>query len=94
MPFTWTPESERRLLLTIIESQGFKFNANKVAEMMGHGLTANAINKKFKRLRTGMNDDEKSDVPITPKKRKIERKEEQASAEMDRDGQENGEEED
>ncbi|KIW13747.1 hypothetical protein PV08_08938 [Exophiala spinifera] len=54
MPYQWTPERERRMLLVAIASANLKPSADtwtKVSQLLGGGLTPSAVSQKYYKLR-------------------------------------------
>ncbi|KAJ9644255.1 uncharacterized protein PV06_05236 [Exophiala oligosperma] len=79
MPYHWTAERERRMLLLAIASAKLKPSAGtwtKVAQLLGEGLTASAVSQKYYKLRNEFGKQldgqpsSSSSMPSTPTKRK------------------------
>ncbi|KIX99283.1 uncharacterized protein Z520_04859 [Fonsecaea multimorphosa CBS 102226] len=78
MPYQWTAERERRMLLFAISSANLRPSADtwqRVASLLGEGLTASAVSQKYYKLRNEMAkllEDQGVPTPTTPTKRKAE----------------------
>ncbi|KIW28972.1 uncharacterized protein PV07_04823 [Cladophialophora immunda] len=78
MPYQWTAERERRMLLFAISSANLRPSADtwqRVASLLGEGLTASAVSQKYYKLRNEMTkllEDQGVPTPTTPTKRKAE----------------------
>ncbi|EXJ93697.1 hypothetical protein A1O1_02089 [Capronia coronata CBS 617.96] len=76
MPYQWTAERERRMLLFAISSANLRPSADTwaaVAALLGEGLTASAVSQKYYKLRNEsakILEGRSGSVPSTPTKRK------------------------
>ncbi|KAJ9604621.1 hypothetical protein H2200_010735 [Cladophialophora chaetospira] len=72
MPYQWNAERERKMLLLAISSANLRPSADtwqRVAALLGDGLTASAVSQKYYKLRKE-SDAQAGTPPATPKKRK------------------------
>ncbi|OAP57774.1 hypothetical protein AYL99_08512 [Fonsecaea erecta] len=82
MPYQWTAERERRMLLCAISSANLRPSADtwqQVATLLGEGLTPSAVSQKYYKLRHEMAKvfeeqgvPNSTPAPTTPTKRKAE----------------------
>ncbi|KIW68082.1 hypothetical protein PV04_04050 [Phialophora macrospora] len=73
MPYQWTAEKERKMLLLAISAANLRPSTviwQRVADRLGGGLTASAISQKYYKLRKDY-DPQAGSPPTTPKKRKV-----------------------
>ncbi|OAG45144.1 hypothetical protein AYO21_00492 [Fonsecaea monophora] len=78
MPYQWTAERERRMLILAISAANLRPSADtwqRVAALLGEGLTPSAVSQKYYKLRNDMAKmvgEQGVPTPSTPTKRKAE----------------------
>ncbi|KIX08927.1 uncharacterized protein Z518_00005 [Rhinocladiella mackenziei CBS 650.93] len=83
MPYQWTAERERRMLLLAISSANLRPSTDTwttVAALLGEGLTASAVSQKYYKLRNEsarLFEGQSGSTPSTPAKRKASNDEEE-----------------
>ncbi|KAL2423899.1 hypothetical protein ABEF95_009560 [Exophiala dermatitidis] len=80
MPYQWTAERERRMLLLAISSANLRPSADTwatVAALLGEGLTPSAKYYKLRNESAKLLDDQPGSVPSTPTKRKAPKSEDE-----------------